>query len=128
MALHLKNLRQTLKALADDTRLRIVHLLSHREMTVKEIGFVLEANQPFVSKHLTRLRLLHIVNDRRERNFIHYSLNTQLAQGDIVLLLLPSFRHVGIFQEDVQRLKKIKKHNPPSLLKRGSGNGHGGKQ
>ena len=72
--MYLKNLRQILKVLGDDTRLRIINLLSKGELSVTEICFVLKRNQPIVSKHLERMRMVEIVNDRREGSFIYYSL------------------------------------------------------
>ena len=62
------------KALADETRLRILHLLCRRELCVCQIVDVLRIGQSKASRHLAHLRNAGLVNDRREGLWIHYSL------------------------------------------------------
>ena len=71
----LKSVRTILKVLADDTRLRIVNLLNIRELNVAEICKVLHLKQSIVSKHLTKLRFTGIVVDKRQGQYIYYSLS-----------------------------------------------------
>lgn len=104
-----KRLRQILKALADDTRLRIIAILLKKEMTVKEIYEALETNQSKISKHLVRLRLLRITSDRREKNFIYYSLNKNTEQGRIAKALVEKFKDLEIFKKDLKKLGSLKK-------------------
>jgi ArsR family transcriptional regulator len=66
------------KALADETRLRILHLLSRRELCVCQIVGVLKIGQSKASRHLAHLKNAGLVTDRREGLWIHYS----LAQPD----------------------------------------------
>ena len=89
----LKRLRQILKALADDTRLRIIALLNGRDMTVKDICAALKVSQPTISKHLLKLRLLGIVTDRREGSYMYYGLTRATDQYKIVHFLLSQFKH-----------------------------------
>ena len=65
---------QLLRALADETRLRILNLLARRELCVCQIVEVLGIGQSKASRHLAHLRNAGLVNDRRERLWIHYSL------------------------------------------------------
>ena len=62
------------KALADETRLRILHLLCHRELCVCHIVDALEIGQSKASRHLAHLRNAGLVNDRREGLWMYYSL------------------------------------------------------
>ena len=62
------------KALADETRLRILHLLCHRELCVCQIVDVLGIGQSKASRHLAHLRNAGLVDDRREGLWIYYSL------------------------------------------------------
>ncbi|MDT8389522.1 MAG: metalloregulator ArsR/SmtB family transcription factor [Lentisphaeria bacterium] len=62
------------KALADDTRLRIVRLLSREELNVYEIGRILSVPQPSVSRHLSALKGVGLVTDRRDGPRSFYSL------------------------------------------------------
>lgn len=66
------------KALADETRLRILHLLTRRELCVCQIVEVLRLGQSKVSRHLAHLRNAGLVHDRRDGLWMYYS----LAQPD----------------------------------------------
>jgi DNA-binding transcriptional ArsR family regulator len=63
----------TLKLLADSTRLRIVWVLLHREHAVGELASHLDLQAAAVSQHLAKLRLARLVRTRREGNRIFYS-------------------------------------------------------
>lgn len=60
-----------LKVLADESRLKILGLLTNRESSVEEIAAYLKLKPPTVSHHLNRLRELQLVELRAEGN-IHY--------------------------------------------------------
>ncbi len=62
------------KALADETRLRIVKLLEVREMCVCEVMVALGLTQPTASHHLGLLENAGLVNDRKEGKWVFYSI------------------------------------------------------
>jgi ArsR family transcriptional regulator len=62
------------KALSDETRLRIIVLLTHRELCVCQIEAILGLGQVKASRHLSLLRYIGLVNDRRQGQWIFYSL------------------------------------------------------
>ncbi len=61
------------KAFSDETRLRILFLLSEGELCVCEIVAVLDMPQGKVSRHLSVLKRAGLVSDRREGLWIYYS-------------------------------------------------------
>lgn len=61
-------------ALSDETRLRILALLTHGELCVCHIEAILRMPQSKVSRHLTVLRHAGLVSWRREGTWVHYSL------------------------------------------------------
>ncbi len=65
---------EVFKALADETRLRILNLLTSGELCVCEIMKVLEVGQSKASRHLGVLRQVELVSDRREGVWVYYSL------------------------------------------------------
>jgi len=65
------------KALGDETRLRIVGLLAHRELCVCHLQEALGVSQPTVSRHLGILRSAGVVESRRDGSWIHYGLAHQ---------------------------------------------------
>lgn len=66
-----------LKALADKTRLRILLLLSRREMAVCELLSELDLSQPAVSHHLKLLKYAGLVKDVREGKWIYYTVDRE---------------------------------------------------
>ena len=72
-----------LKALADPTRLRIVHLLRGREeLCVCEITEALGLPQYTVSRHLSVLKAAGVVADWRQGKWMHYSLDPAMSAED----------------------------------------------
>ena len=65
---------QLFKALADETRLRILNLLCRQEICVCQTVEALGLGQSKVSRHLAHLRNAGLVNDRREGLWMYYSL------------------------------------------------------
>jgi ArsR family transcriptional regulator len=73
---------KVLKALADAIRLRIIGLLSSREMCVCEVMVALDLTQPTASHHLRILENVGLVKDRKEGKWVFYSIaNPELFEG-----------------------------------------------
>jgi ArsR family transcriptional regulator len=62
------------KALADETRLRILNLLRSREMCVCEIMIALNLTQPTASHHLRILESAELVEDLRKGKWVFYKI------------------------------------------------------
>jgi DNA-binding transcriptional ArsR family regulator len=70
------------KALADETRQKIMHLCCCRELKVNDIVEALEVSQPTVSHHLKILKGAGLVTARRRGREIYYTLRqARLAQA-----------------------------------------------
>jgi DNA-binding transcriptional ArsR family regulator len=65
---------RVLKALANESRLKIVDRLSRGECSVGELTALVGSDRSTVSKHLAVLRANGIVLDRREGNVVYYTL------------------------------------------------------
>lgn len=63
-----------LKALSDATRLKILYLLSDKELCVCEIIYALNKPQSSISHHLNILKNLGFITGRKEGVWIHYKL------------------------------------------------------
>lgn len=72
----MKKIAEFYKALGDEIRLKILHMLTEQEMCVCEIIDRLEMSQPAVSHHLKVLRQAGLVKDSRDGKWIYYSLDT----------------------------------------------------
>ena len=83
----MKDLARWLKATADETRLRILYLLStHGELCVCDIHEALGISQSRASRHLRTLREAGLVEDRRAGMWMHYWVRTDLP-GDRATML-----------------------------------------
>jgi len=71
-----KKQAKVLKALANESRLRIIDRLSRGECSVGELTKLVGSDRSTVSKHLAVLRAHDIVTDRREGNVVYYTLLT----------------------------------------------------
>lgn len=65
---------QIYQCLCDETRLRILHLLSEGELCVCHFQEILGAPQVRISKHLAYLRARGLVEARKEANWVVYRL------------------------------------------------------
>lgn len=70
-----------LKALADETRLRILHLLSQEELSGTDLMEILNMGQSRISTHLALLKEVGLVVDRRHGRRVLYTLLPGPATG-----------------------------------------------
>lgn len=75
MVIHMADSWEHLKLFADSTRVRILALLMHEELSVAELQEVLDMGQSRISSHLGLLRQGELVKDRREGKKTFYALN-----------------------------------------------------
>jgi ArsR family transcriptional regulator, arsenate/arsenite/antimonite-responsive transcriptional repressor len=71
----MRKLAELFKALADENRLKIIKMLSEKELCVCEIYDKLNMSQPAISHHLKILRVAGLVKDTKEGKWIYYSLD-----------------------------------------------------
>jgi len=76
----MKREAQILKALADESRLRILQLLVGGELCVCELMAVLGLPQSTVSRHLSYLRNSGWLQDRREGVWMYYRIDDEMNE------------------------------------------------
>lgn len=69
----MSSLLDQLKALADETRLKIFKLVEQQELCVCQIVPAIGLSQPTVSIHLGKLKRAGLVRERRSGQWSHYS-------------------------------------------------------
>mgnify|MGYP000533245100 CR=1 FL=1 len=77
------------KALADETRLRILKLLEVREMCVCEVMVALSLTQPTASHHLGILENAGLVKDRKEGKWVFYSIVDRKVMENLRKMTVP---------------------------------------
>ena len=70
----MKHMTRLLAALADATRLRVIRLLVREELCVCELVDALRIRQYKVSRHLSTLRAVGLVEARRNGRWMYYSI------------------------------------------------------
>ncbi len=97
-----------LRLLADPTRVRLLALLEHEELTVAELAAVLHLAQPRVSTHLAKLKEAGLVRDRRAGVSAYYRANSEGEEAQ--RKLLDSLRQSiddALLREDSARLPGV---------------------
>jgi ArsR family transcriptional regulator len=105
---------EVFKALADETRLRILSLLSHAEMCVSDLDSVLQAGQSKVSRHLDYLKKTALVMSRRAGTMIFYRLD--LEHDSMPHRVLEVWKEWGqttlTGQQDWEKFKTLDRRRP----------------
>ncbi len=104
---------ETLKALGDETRLRILNLLFGRELCVCLIKEALGLMQPNVSKHLARLKASGIISCRKISQWCFFRISEEFKDKCAALceFLHSEWAAKRIYTEDIKRLEILMKNN-----------------
>ena len=89
------------KALSDKTRLRILALLKVEDLCVCELVEILQISQPAVSQHMRKLKNAKLVKERRNGQWVFYSLD-----GSIYPFFEKVLESIPDVSEEIEQLKK----------------------
>jgi len=67
-----ENLLECIKSLGDDSRLRIMKILSNGQATTKDLAKILHLSSSAVSLHLKQLKNANLVDCHKENKFVYY--------------------------------------------------------
>jgi len=97
------------KCFCDETRLRILNLLSVSPLCVCHIQEVLGKSQVVISQHLAYLRERKLVAGQRYQNWMLYSLPTHrpVALEANLKCLQDAVQTEPVFHKDIERLEKL---------------------
>lgn len=84
----MRDLTKVFKALSDETRIRMLKLLSQGELCVCEIMQAMEISQSRASRNLGILKEAGLLKDKRIGQWVHYSLNKEGTAYHSALLQL----------------------------------------
>ena len=73
-------LQDTLKALSDPTRRKILELLKKGSLSAGEIGEHFEMTGATLSHHLSILKKAGLVDDNKKGTFVYYEINTSVME------------------------------------------------
>lgn len=95
-----------LKALADETRLRILNLFikTGQNLCVCELMVALKLPQYTISKALQILRTNNLLKYEKKGLWVYYKLNTEITENKLIIKFLHSFLQKDIFKQDEKRM------------------------
>lgn len=101
---------QMLKALGDDTRLRIINILSHGDLCVCEIEEILHITQSNASRHLNKLMNAKLVTYYKEAKYVYYKINEETLNNHKFLksIIDEELCKIKNLNEDCESLRKFK--------------------
>ena len=109
MTTSLQELLHGLRASGQGTRLRLLAILSHGELTVGEITRIIGQSQPRVSRHLKLLGDAGLLDRFREQHWVFYRVPHKGEGADLVRSLLALLDSADeTLRLDCQRLEEVK--------------------
>jgi ArsR family transcriptional regulator, arsenate/arsenite/antimonite-responsive transcriptional repressor len=104
------DLLQIMKALGDETRLRIINLLNKDELCVCEIERIMEINQSNASRHLNKLTTTGLIKYEKRALYVYYKINNDILDEfsflrDFISLELNKIEKCNV---DLVKLEKYK--------------------
>lgn len=104
----LQSASQHLRLLSDPTRVRLLLLLDHEELSVAELAAITQLAQPRVSTHLARLKEAGLVADRRDGVFVYYRITPDMADAalDALWRVLRENTSDPLVRQDFERVEQ----------------------
>jgi ArsR family transcriptional regulator len=110
MDVSLDTMVDTLKAAAESSRLRILALLSHGDLTVSDLTEILNQSQPRVSRHLKLLLEAGLIGRYQEGSWAFFRLSDSDAAREFVVGLIAGIRSIDPqVERDLERLSAVKR-------------------
>jgi len=98
------------KALGDPVRIQVVRMLAlNGEMCVCKVMEELGMTQSAVSHHLAALKNAGIIRPRREMQWIHYSLNREVLDGEAISFLREVLKDLDAAPSDREQVCTLRK-------------------
>ncbi len=104
------DLLKVMKALSDETRMRILYLLKHGDLCVCELEVLLDINQSNASRHLNKLTNAKILDYYKVAKYVYYKINEETIQKYPFIMDIAN-NHAGALDQcnlDYEKLKKYK--------------------
>lgn len=116
----MKDLIRAVKAISDETRIRILKVLLERQCCVCEVMQALNISQSRASRNLGILEGAGFIKSRRDGLWIVYSVDKQMVNGyaaSLTEMLRNSLLNEEIVLQDRQRLSHAVRVGPRAIQK-----------
>jgi len=116
----MKDVIRAVKAISDETRIRILKVLLERECCVCEVMQALNISQSRASRNLGILEGAGFIRSRRDGHWIVYSVNERMVNGyaaSLIEMLRNSLLNEEMVLEDRKRLGHAVRVGPGAVQK-----------
>ena len=116
----MRDLVKAMKALSDETRLRILNLLLERECCVCEVMQALDISQTRASRNLSALYDAGFLKLRKDGLWSLYSIDNEEMRphfADLVEAVRKGLKDNKLVAQDKERLRKAKRVGPGCIQK-----------
>lgn len=97
------------KCLSDQTRLTCLMLIQQEgELCVCELMEALQESQPKISRHLAQLRKFNLLSDRRQGQWVFYSINPSLPDWAVDILHTTAQSHSSFIKDSLDNLSLMR--------------------
>ena len=104
----MKNTISKLKALSDGNRIRIINALNcSKELCACQITELIGVTGATISRHLSILSNVGIINKTKRGRWIYFTLNKDLKNENLIEWIINSISNSDEINEDKLRLKEI---------------------
>ncbi|MEW6662132.1 MAG: ArsR/SmtB family transcription factor [Bacillota bacterium] len=99
-----------IKALADETRLRMLNLLRQEALCVCEMEYLLDLNQSNASRHLNKLWNANIIANEKRAQWVFYRINQAVLNEHPLVreLIISELEKIDQFKQDTDKLQEYK--------------------
>lgn len=99
---------EILKALGDETRVRILHLIQEKPLCVCEIQEILGISQSNTSRHLIKLKNAKLIRGDKKAQWVYYALDLETFQKySFLQALMKDLNGFKELDSDRRALKKL---------------------
>ena len=104
----MKDVAKIFKALGDETRLRMLHVLDNEEVAAKDLEEILNLGQSRVSSQLAVIRESLVMKERREGRTVFLALDdADTETASVMELLRPRFAASRLCRLDLENLQRL---------------------
>ena len=107
----MEKLLDVIKALSDETRLRILNLLYKKELCVCDVMETLQISQAKASRHLIALKNAGLAKDRKQAQWAYYSISRDEQLKFVDSLVHDNVREMEPYKNDLANLNEWLKQN-----------------
>ncbi|RKP46740.1 DUF2087 domain-containing protein [Cohnella endophytica] len=105
------------KALADATRIKILILLAEGELNGQTLAEKLGVTPATITHHATKLRDAALINERREKNTIYFTLNDYFIKSNSAATEALIYRRVGASKGESGTMNEENQRTRDSVLR-----------